>query len=81
MDILNGTNVSGLAWFTDTTPLSPGFDPGFANQFARKGYVDQCLVPDGSEPAAPATGYALFSEGGALKAKAADGTVTTIIPA
>ncbi|GGP55951.1 hypothetical protein [Streptomyces abikoensis] len=73
--------VSGEVWFIDTNPLGPGTDPAFANQFARKGYVDQNLVPDGSEPPTPATGYALFSQGGALKAKRADGTVTTIIPA
>ncbi|MFF7023040.1 hypothetical protein ACFY97_18805 [Streptomyces klenkii] len=81
MDILNGTKVAGLAWYIDTTPLSPGFDPGFDNQLARKGYVDQQHVPDGSEPAAPASGYVLYSEGGALKAKRSDGTITTIIPA
>ncbi|MEV5138442.1 hypothetical protein AB0K71_05790 [Streptomyces syringium] len=73
--------VSGEIWFVDTNPLGPGTDPAFANQFTRKGYVDKGLLPDGPEPAAPATGYALFSEGGALKAKRSDGTVTTIIPA
>lgn len=71
--------VNGEKTFNTAIPVLPGFDPAFGNQACRKAYVDQHLIPDGSEPPAPVTGYALYSQGGALKAKRSDGRITIII--